>query len=175
MSVPTPRIKIISGKTVRSGETNPCYVELTTIVDKMATVGAKDPRTNYEYIVLTCDASSRPYYAKWNNKVSEYTHIVRISREDLDNIDSNIPMTITFKFLDGYIETHTINTPFRRFCEIETIQIEADYKNMKILQFQEKTELQEPNPSPVKNTISYYDTIKKVEKKNGAFPCMFYN
>lgn len=169
------RVQIISGKTVKSGEESPSYVELTTNVtsDQLAipTVQNVD---HYKYLVFTYDNSTRPYY-EYSDKVSECTPIIRFSREDMGRISSKMPVYISFKFSDGYIETHTILTP-GRFCKIETIHIDFDYKHIKHMKHMGIVEESHPivnSEAPPTKQLDYYQIIQRVEQKNGAFPCMF--
>ena len=172
------RVQITSGKTVKSGVESPPYVELmTNIAPGQLAIATVKNDNNYNYLVLTYDDSTRPYY-EYNDKLSECTPIIRFSREDMGRISSKMPVYISFKFSDGYIETHNILTP-GRFCKIETIHIDFDYKHMKHMRHMRIVEEPPGKPEPIVNSeaptkqLDYYQIIQRVEQKNGAFPCMF--
>jgi len=176
------RIQIVSGKLFKQGDENPFYVELNTMVDsdQIAVVSVFDVESKHEYIALVSDVSERPHCElDFNTKVSEFATIVRFSREDLATIKSNLPTIVQFRFLDGYIEKHTIITPLSsKTSKIKVCGIECDSSNIRISPVESPDESshdsmvsEKPNTSNYV-PLNYFDVIRKVEKRNGAFPCI---
>jgi hypothetical protein len=163
--------KITLGKFVERGCQNPPYVELYVVLEE----GQSAIVMIENYIITTCSTVKCKFYGDYDDRVSDYRRIVRISKENLCDIDSNT-MVATFKFRNGLIEKHTFGVPtsikwdtIQSSVEVDSTNLVPENINFTVNGVDEVDEIPEER---FYNFPSYYDVMKKVEKKNGAFECI---
>jgi hypothetical protein len=158
---------ITLGKFVERGYQNPPYVELYVVLEE----GQSAIVMIENYIITTCSTVKCKFYGDYDDRVSDYRRIVRISKENLCNIDSNT-MVATFKFRNGLIEKHTFSVPTSTKWDAIQSSVEVDSTNLVPENPLISCTIDEIPEERFYNVPSYYDVIKRVEKKNGAFECI---
>jgi len=174
------RIKIAEGKYVSGNSMSLPYFEFIIQIDtenelsQMATVLGFDIY-NKEYMT-TCGKKQPDFDNDINNKLTTNTPFVRMYQES--SLTSGSIAILFFRYIDGYIEQHIFRIPelTYRYNYIETIEIKVDASKMRMLTIiKEEQPVKSQEPLQKYQIPSYYETIKKVEANNGAFPCIFLN
>lgn len=169
------RANITLGQFIEAEIQNPPYIQLFTGIEEgnSAIVMVQD------HIVSTCSTSRCKFYGDvYGDRLSDFCRIVRISKEDLSKINLKV-MTMTLKFKDGLIEKHTFNVP--RSSRLQEVKSSVEIDDTNVVELLESSG--SPEMEDVVNTtssselphfvnVNYYTTIQRVEKRNGAFPCI---
>ena len=186
----TIRVMILKGKYVQGVlETNPPYIEVRVQTEPghLATVTAFDTaNASCKYLAIACKKSCQPFFrCDTSVKLSEQTPLVRLSKEDIAAIDAEFT-TMVFRFIDGYVEKHTFRNPKNgRHDRITVVGVVIDDTHMQQpLTFNDEKVATNEMAVEMSNTemyswhedrpTSYYETIQKVEQRNGAFPCVIH-